>query len=337
MKKFLFFLILPLRLFSQTEIDQVRSDSDVVNFIRTMGPAFVDSIHRPYFKPVTFDIFGRIGIYKERMNPDDAHFTDSITARRWIVEDLTGDNQKDLVYYGKIGNMTGVYVLYNGTGNSKHLAQLTDMFAGAYPHSIELYKKANENLLILGSVEHGIWRAKVQKPIRERYFRDTLVYKFGYFANYNEHPKPGPSFDSIDYRFITNWASIEKWYLRIYKNGTILYVRERDSVDRQKKEVYSFLEKLTAKTDTEEWRSLLGYIKFDSLSEQYELKDVSDQITGLTTVYYSNGTKKTVRDYGLRGTFGLQTLYQKLYVTTQRRDWQLIRKITGYMHNNPQF
>jgi hypothetical protein len=97
------------------------------------------------------------------------------------------------------------------------------------------------------------------------------------------------------------------------------------------------LEKLSGKTDPKEWQALLDYIQFDKLDAQYELKDVSDQTTGLTTVYYTNGTKKTVRDYGLRGTFGLQTLYQRLYALTDRRDWTLIRKITGYLRNNPQF
>jgi hypothetical protein len=337
MKKLLFFLILPLQLFSQTEIDQIRSDSDVVNFIRTQGPMFVDSIHRPYLKPVTFDIFGRSRIYREKMDADEGHFTDSIMATRWMVEDFTGDHQKELVFYGRIGSETGVFVFFSGNGNSGHLIQLTDMFARAYPHSIELYKKGNVNLLILGSLEQPEWPVKDQKSIRERYFRDTLVYKFGYFTNYNEAPKKGLSFDSIEYRFVTNWMAINKWYMRIYKNGTALYVRERDSVVRAKKEVFSFLEKLTMKIDPGEWQAILDYIKFENLDEKYELKNVSDQTTGLTTVYFSDGTKKTVRDYGLRGTFGLQALYHKFYRMGANSEWELVKKITGYLYNNPQF
>jgi hypothetical protein len=336
MKRLLFFLILPLQLFSQTEIDQIRSDSDVVNFIRTQGPMYVDSIHRPYLKPVTFDIFGRYLIYREKMDADDGHFTDSITSRRWIVEDFTGDKLKDLVYYGRIGNETGVFLFVPDKNAAGHVMQLTDMFARHFPHSIELYKKGNVNLLILGSLAQPEWRVRNQLSVRERYFRDTLVYKFGYFADYNEAPKRSLSFDSIEYRFITNW-SVNEWNMRIYKDGTAVYVRERDSVDRPKKELYSFLEKLTMKIDPQEWQALLDYIEFENLDEKYELLNVSDQTTGFTTVYFTDGTKKTVRDYGLRGTFGLQTLYQKFYSMGQKPGWELIKKITGHLYANPQF
>lgn len=337
MKRLLFFLILPLQLFSQTEIDRLRSDSDVVHFVSNHGAAYIDSSLRKYWEPASFDLFGRYRIYRERLNADDAHFTDSIMARRWIVEDFNGDQLKDLVFYGRIGNQTGVYVFIAGEGEAREMVQLTDMFASHQPQSIALYKKNNKNLLILGSLEQQEFRAKEQKSYREKYFRDTLVYQFGYFTNYNEVPTRSLSFDSIEYRFITNWISINKWYMRIYKDGTALYVRERDSVDRPKQEVYSFLEKLTMKIDPREWQALLDYIQFENLDEKYELLNVSDQTTGLTTVFFTDGTKKTVRDYGLRGTFGLQTLYNKFYTMGQNPEWKLIKKITGYLYNNPQF
>lgn len=335
MKLFLIILFLPLQLFSQNGVERLRTDSDVVQFVKSHAYRYVGERNSKHWQDVGLDIFGRHGIYRDKLNTDDRHFTDSVTRRQWIVEDFNDDQQKDLVFYGRIGSTIGVFVFIPENDSAGQVIFLTDIFANHFPNSIESIKKDGTNWFILGSFIRPEWGSKEIKPMRERYYKDTLVYKFGGFVEYNKKPEAGPSFDSVHFRTISTWSYSSDYFMRLYKNGTAEYIRNRDSVDAKNNRIY-LLEKLTTKIDVSEWKSLFDYMKFETLNDDYRF-DASDQTTAIVTVYYSNGKKKMVRDYGMRGNFGLQALYHKLYEFSKTGDWQLVKRGVGWMYSNTNF
>src|SRR5688572_8494506 len=97
-----------------------------------------------------------------------------------------------------------------------------------------------------------------------------LFYKFGNFLEYNKEPKPVAPFDSIEYRSISNWITSNRFYMRVYKDGTAVLVRQRDSINKERQYVET-IEKLTTKIDAREWQSLLEYMQFESLKDKYEV------------------------------------------------------------------
>lgn len=333
MRILLFFLIFPFSVFSQTDIEQIRNDSDVVNFIRNVGHEYFPYAKGERLRDVSFNLYGRYFFYYEKLSEADKRFTDSVTTRRWIVADFDNDNLKDQVYYGRIGNEAGIYVFFGG--KMRRIKVLTDMFATHYPHNIELYKIGNKTAIIVGSLEQPDFRS-IEKPFAERFFHDTLVYKFGGFAEYNDNVKRGPAFDSIHFVPLSNWVGNNNWNLRIYKNGTVTYVRTRDTVGKDKS-YETITEKMTASINPHEWQDLLDYIGFAQLKDSFELKNVSDQTVALTTVYYANGSKKTVWDYGMTGTYGLETLYARIRFWIDAIKWKVVAQRPGYLGYKGEF
>ena len=58
--------------------------------------------------------------------------------------------------------------------------------------------------------------------------------------------------------------------------------------------------------------NLLNYIDFQNLNDEYAVNWTDDQ-TSYITITYDQGKIKTIRDYGLIGTHGLDKLYDLLF------------------------
>lgn len=67
--------------------------------------------------------------------------------------------------------------------------------------------------------------------------------------------------------------------------------------------------------------NLLDYIDFPNLEDNYSVGRTDDQ-TSVLTVTYNNGKVKTIRDYGLVGTFGLDRLYHLFFNLRYNQNWK---------------
>ena len=66
--------------------------------------------------------------------------------------------------------------------------------------------------------------------------------------------------------------------------------------------------------------NLLNYIDFESLKDNYSVSWTDDQ-TATITITYDNGKVKSISDYGLIGTFGLDRVYQLLFELRDNQKW----------------
>lgn len=319
--------IFPLSLFSQTDIGQIRNNSDVVNFIRKVGPEYFPWYKENPLPNVTFNVYGESFIYREKLSKQDGRFTDSATARKWFLVDFDGDQLQDLAYYGRIHYEVGIFVFFGGT--TRRVINLADRHSSRFPHSIEPYKIGGANCIIAGTTKWPERGEKKNKPYSERFYHDTLVYKFGGFAEYNDNVKRGPAFDSVDFYISPGmgWGE-DSWYLRLYKDGSINYVRSFDSTGKTITS-HNIVEKKTAAINAQEVKDILDYIRFDELPEDFYLHYVTDLASACIIVYYSNGQKKKIEDYGSIGSHGLQTLYAKMYSYIENSSWRLVERVKG--------
>ena len=64
--------------------------------------------------------------------------------------------------------------------------------------------------------------------------------------------------------------------------------------------------------DWEYLESSIKYLKTETLKDKYSVNWTDDK-TGYLTIYYTDGDKKEIEDYGMVGTFGLSILFDFLY------------------------
>ncbi|SFB24255.1 hypothetical protein SAMN05660845_2243 [Flavobacterium swingsii] len=67
--------------------------------------------------------------------------------------------------------------------------------------------------------------------------------------------------------------------------------------------------------------SLLNYIDFEKLNDNYNVNWTDDR-SSILKITYNNGEVKTIEDYGLLGTYGLQRVYEMLVKLRTNQNWK---------------
>jgi hypothetical protein len=143
---------------------------------------------------------------------------------------------------------------------------------------------------------------------------DTLVFKGPGFIEYNRAPKDY-QIQEVTLSTGACYGSCPIFDLHLSRNGAATY---RATEYNERKGL--FTAKIDAQTIKEIW-SMLNYLDFPQLEEQYEVS-VSDEPTCTLTIIYANGRVKTIVDYGEQGTFGLQQVYKLLFALRRSQAWK---------------
>ena len=81
---------------------------------------------------------------------------------------------------------------------------------------------------------------------------------------------------------------------------------------------------IISKIDFQQIEDILNYINFSELSKDYSVNWTDDQ-TSTLTIIYDDGKIKSIRDYGLVGTYGLKLLYKKLFDLRFNQNWKKMK------------
>ena len=65
---------------------------------------------------------------------------------------------------------------------------------------------------------------------------------------------------------------------------------------------------------------MLNYIYFETLQDNFAVTWTDDQ-TATLKITYDSGKVKSISDYGLIGTYGLDRVYQLLYELRENQKW----------------
>ncbi len=103
--------------------------------------------------------------------------------------------------------------------------------------------------------------------------------------------------------------------LTIKSNGKATYINYNNTTNEQIFTGNIVANKLKQITD------LLGYINIRQLKDNYAVNWTDDQTVNLT-ITFADGSSKTIKDYGMRGTFGLSRLYELLFDLRTSQTWE---------------
>lgn len=152
----------------------------------------------------------------------------------------------------------------------------------------------------------------------ERLEQVTLVYNSGDFVEENANPTK-KDIEKIEFSTSGCFGTCPIFDLTIHSDRSAEWFAKRfNKIDNR--EVKGDFNSTITKNKFEEIINLLNYIDFVNLKDDYSVGWTDDQ-TATLKVTYNNGKIKTIKDYGLKGTRGLEKLYQLLYKIRENQEW----------------
>lgn len=146
----------------------------------------------------------------------------------------------------------------------------------------------------------------------------TLVYKFGDFIEENEMPAYH-KIEKIEYSTSGCYGSCPIFNLTINSDKTAKWYAKMYNKINNKEVSGNFNTKVT-EDKYNDIVNLLNYIDFETLQDNYAVNWTDDQSSSLK-ITYDNGKVKSISDYGLMGTYGLDRVYQLLFELRENQKW----------------
>lgn len=164
-----------------------------------------------------------------------------------------------------------------------------------------------------------------------------LTYKFDNFVEYNPEPQKY-TIEKIFFETEPCFGTCPVFTLELSKNGTSQFIAKtynfinrNDSFEKIERKSRKTFEKGEGKfttqikaSDFQKIETILGYINFPELQDDYSVSWTDDQLSTLT-ITYDNGKIKKIKDYGLVGSYGLTTLYKTLFDLRFNQEWKKIK------------
>ncbi|MES2377803.1 MAG: DUF6438 domain-containing protein [Bacteroidota bacterium] len=253
--------------------------------------------------------------------------------KSWQKLDLNGDNNTDLVATEIAGRQNFMFIAIAKNDNTFQVSQIIYGPVGE-DQSIEIvYFDNSPHVVFHGFKESKDWR---NKPPRT----DTLVYKFNSFVEVNNRPAHY-NIDSITYSTVWGWKGRDNTpppntdsdqNLVIDRAGNATYSNNRSSTTytftsgskrppRNPKTDLGIFKGKIKSSDLNEIYDLINYIDIQKLKDKYAIS-WTDDTTCYIRVKFIDGTVKYIADYGGQGTFGLKSLFHKLFALRDSQDWK---------------
>lgn len=146
----------------------------------------------------------------------------------------------------------------------------------------------------------------------------TLVYKFGDFIEENQ-TSTIHIIEKIEYSTTACFGTCPIFNLTINENKVAQWNAEEYN-EINKKVVRGIFNSKITEDKYNEIVNLLNYIDFETLQDNYAVRWTDDQSSTLK-ITYDNGKIKSIHDYGLIGTYGLDRVYQLLFKLRENQKW----------------
>lgn len=146
----------------------------------------------------------------------------------------------------------------------------------------------------------------------------TLIYKYGDFIEENDKTATH-KIEKIEYSTGPCFGSCPIFNLTINADRTSTFFAQMYN-KIGKKEMKGNFHTTISQDKYNELISLLNYIDFATLKDKYAVNWTDDQGSTLI-ITYDNGKTKSIYDYGLLGTYGLDRVYQILFELRKNQKW----------------
>lgn len=277
---------------SANKIGDLKTDEDVNNFIS-----------KYIMELKGFEVAPMKMLYYEI---SEQQFADSLGVKPWQKADFDNNGLSDLLVYGFWGGDPYLIAVID-EGKEFVFRSLNRGFGDEYFPVIKTFDDRDFLILNRGCKFYRDCKIKIIST-------DTLIYKFGDFIEPNFKPSVY-KIKKIEYSTTMCFGTCPVFELEINSDRTAKY----NAIQYNDEEG-----KFKTILDTARFNSivsLLNYIDFPNLKDDYSVNWTDDQSCTLT-ITYDNGHKKSISDYGEIGTYGLQIIYKELFALRGNQKWK---------------
>jgi hypothetical protein len=307
------FLILTQYTFAN-RIDSLKTDADVLSFLRTVSKDFTDQGLSTVTIPIRDSLLKNYNC--------DAYF-EKWERPVWETTDLDQDNRNDLIvtihnqttsqYLMVVGYCTYI-VMDKGQDKFQLITFDGNIFSGC--GMVKPISVGQQQLLLLYH-QINIGKKKVRSFGDVNHIRkvDTMVYKFGTFIEWNANAGH-KTIDELSFQTWGCYGSCPIFEMILDKKGVAQY-----NAIRYNGEDHGLLHAVIGSNRMEEIHELLNYIDFDKSYKDYRVP-WTDAAGCSLEIKFTGEPRVKISDYGMAGTYGLMRLYKLLTELRSSQDWK---------------
>jgi hypothetical protein len=240
--------------------------------------------------------------------------SDSLKIKPWTKSDFDNNGLTDILIVGEYYNPAILCIL--DKGNTKYeIKRITRRSFQDCSFPLVVENKNNSEIKYFYNVDsdYGNWEEKPKLTMK------TLLYKFGDFIEKNENVN-NHNIEQIEYSTTGCFGTCPVFTLKINsKKSANLDAKSFNQIDG--KDING---QFKSKIDDEKYNQiidLLNYLNFEKLKNDYSVNWTDDQTCTLK-ITYDNGQIKTIKDYGLIGTYGLNRVYKLITELRENLEWK---------------
>lgn len=290
-------LIIILLLFSKqafsNKINSLKTDKDVEEFLKTLNKDFAKDNK---FKIQPTEIIAKRldcdGVFKQ------------FEMKNWEKTDITNDGLTDLVFiadwygflsYALIDNGNNSFSFFRFSKNSFENCEFVKPIRIGSKNYLKIFRKTYEP----DTANNQPFNYKSAQVF------DTLTYLFNSFIELNHTGQKSIEIESIEINTSYCFGTCPSFNLKLIKNGMATF--EGIGYTEQNGKSSKRLSPETFK----ELAALATYIDIKGLRNNYAVNWTDDQSV-ILKIIFKDKSIKTIKDYGMQGTFGLSAIYSKL-------------------------
>lgn len=286
------------------KIDSLASTQEVVDFLKTVNEDFADNQYQEFKILPTAQIAAELdcdGIFKQW------------DIKNWEKADLNNDGLTDLLILPHWYSYDPYAIIDEGNGGFK----LHRLFLNVF-EECELAKPIQVNgqtqLMIYKRQQQRVTLGNNEWKFNTVQFLDTLSFKFNDLVELNNNPADY-QIKSIFFKTSSCLGTCPIFTLKMDSKGKTVFdgIAYTNFPGKSSKNLPVAL--------FNELHEILNYISVKQLEEHYEVNWTDDQ-TATLTIVFANKESKTIRDYGMQGTYGLRTVYTKLMDIGMNTRWK---------------
>ncbi|MDR2230823.1 MAG: DUF6438 domain-containing protein [Flavobacteriaceae bacterium] len=306
MKKNLFFLLLSILVFGQkklSKIDSIRTEKAAETFIHSFGENYQN------FK------IKKVSDYKATY--ESADFCKKTAGllkinKAFYKADFDYNGFTDIMIIGTYYDNFYIIIAMSFGNNNFELKYLTTKYDETC-----LFPKIIDNNIIRYYYK---WYPNRSSNTNPKLKNKDLIFKYDDFIEYNKDPKLY-NIEKIEYQTTACYGSCPVFSITIDNNRHgIFNAKQSNQMTNDSAELLGVYKTDIDNKSYSEITDLLNYIDFPNLNNEYAVSWTDDQ-TSYLTITYNNGKVKTIRDYGLIGTHGLDKVYDLLFKLRFNQKW----------------
>ena len=240
--------------------------------------------------------------------------SDSLKIKPWVITDFDNNGFSDLLVIGEYYDHSIFCILDKGNKNYE-LKRITRSSFQDCTFTLVVKNKNNSEINYFYREENNY--GDLEK--KQKLVMKTLIYKFGDFVEKNENIE-NHNIEKIEYSTSGCFGTCPVFKINIDSDKSAKLNAENFNKINNKNANGKFKTKIDDKKYYE-IIDLLNYLNFEKLKNNYSVNWTDDQ-TSTLKVTYDNGETKTIRDYGLIGTFGLNRIYKLLTELRENQKWE---------------